>query len=103
MANPLQPKCIRILEQEFNAYVVNLVAGSKSGDTDLIACIEGLYYGFEIKWAKDTPSEIQKKKINKVIDAGGRAYFIRSEEQLRYILSHKLPPKKYDAKSKFIL
>ncbi len=103
MSNPLQPKCIKILEQEFNAHVINLVAGSKSGDTDLVACIDGLYYGFEIKWANDVPSELQKKKINKVIDAGGKAYFIRSEEQLRHTIKYQIPPKKYDVKSKFIL
>lgn len=98
MANPLQPKCIKVLEQEFNAYVINLSSASKSGNMDLIACIKGEFWGFEIKWKNDQPSELQKQKINECLDAGGRAYFIRSIEQLRLIVNQRLNPIRYDFK-----
>ncbi|PIR06671.1 MAG: hypothetical protein COV55_02860 [Candidatus Komeilibacteria bacterium CG11_big_fil_rev_8_21_14_0_20_36_20] len=103
MANPLQPKCVKILEEEFNAYVINIIAASKAGNMDLVACIYGEFYGFEIKWKNDQPSELQKEKINLCIDAGGKAYFIRSTEQLRNIINNREKPIKYDFKMKFNL
>lgn len=98
MANPLQPKCMKILNHEYGAYVINLIGSSISGHGDIVACIKGLFYVFEIKYKNDQPSELQKKKINDCIDAGGKAYFIRSEEQLRHILDTNEAPVKYALK-----
>lgn len=103
MANPLQPIIVKCLETKYNAYVINVVSSSKSGDMDLIACIKGLFYGFEIKWRSDRPSELQKQKINKCIDSGGRAYFIRSLDQLIDTLDNDIEPTKYELKHKITL
>lgn len=98
MANPLQPKCIKVLEKEFNAYVINVIGSSKSGHGDIVAGIDGQFYMFEVKWANDKPSELQKQKINDCIDKGCKAYFIKSIEELRRILLGNIPPVKYDLK-----
>ena len=113
MANPLQPKIIKVLEKEYRAYVINVTGASKSGTMDIVACIprslsigeaySGLFYGFEIKWKNDKPSELQKEKINKCIDAKGSAYFIRSVDQLRDILDNNIPPTKYKLKNTLVL
>lgn len=96
MSNPLQPRVIRCLEDEYKAYVINITAASKSGNMDVVACIKGQFYGFEIKWKSDQPSALQRQKINACIDAGGKAYFIRSLEALRRILDQDVPPDRYD-------
>jgi Holliday junction resolvase len=103
MANPLQPKCIKVLEQEYNAYVIKVTSASKAGHMDIIACIKGLFYGFEIKWKSDVPSELQKDKVNKVIDAGGKAYFIHSVKQLKDIMDNDIVPFKYELSNRFII
>lgn len=103
MANPLQPKVIKVLETEYYAYVIKVQVASVSGHMDIIACINGLFYGFEIKYKTDTPSELQKQKINKLIDAGGRGYFIRSVEQLRNILDNNIAPTKYLSNKSFTI
>ena len=103
MANPLQPKCIKIIEQEFGGYVLNVMKSSKSGTGDLIACIQGVFYLFEIKWKSDKPSELQKATINKVIDSGGKAYFITSVDQLRYIVINDIAPTKHPLKNRLVL
>lgn len=119
MANPLQPKVIKCLKEEYEAFVVNIVSTSKSGTMDLIACIPktitrrtasisvkvtvGVFYGFEIKWGKDKPSALQKQKINECIDAGGKAYFIRNLDELRDILDKDLPPVRYESSKTFSL
>ncbi len=103
MANPLQPKVVKCLEGRYGAFVINIVSTSKSGTMDLVSCMEGLFYGFEIKWKKDKPSELQKQKINECIDAGGRAYFIKSVEQLIDILDNDIKPTRYETKKKFTI
>jgi Holliday junction resolvase len=103
MANPLQPKCNALLEDVYGAYIINITGASKSGHMDTVACIKGQFYGFEYKWKTDQPSELQKDKINKCIDAGGKAYFVRSIEQLHHILRNKLEPTKYPLKKTFNL
>lgn len=103
MANPLQPKVIKCLENEYNAYVINITAASKAGHMDVIACIKGLFYGFEVKWKNDRPSELQKDKINQCIDAGGKAYFVRSIEHLKDLLNNDITPIKYETNKRYIL
>lgn len=103
MANPLQPKVIKVLETEYNAYTIKVQVASVSGHMDIVACINGLFYGFEVKYKSDMPSELQKDKINKLIDAGGKGYFIRSIEQLRNILDNDIAPTRYIASKSFTL
>lgn len=96
MANPLQPKVIGCLEDRYGAYVINLTSASRAGHMDVVACVKGLFYGFEVKWRNDRPSELQKDKINKCIDAGGRAYFVRSVCDLCFILDNHVEPVRYE-------
>src|SRR5574343_241774 len=49
-------KSVEILETRYKAYVVNVNAASKAGTMVLLACINGCFYGFEIKWKNDQPS-----------------------------------------------
>lgn len=95
MANPLQPKVAKTLEKEYDAFVIVNTATSKAGMMDIVASVNGLFYGFEVKWKTDTPSELQKQKINELIDKGGRGYFIKSIPQLREILDKGIAPVKY--------
>lgn len=103
MANPLQPACKNVLENEYEACAFNISATGRTGTPDILACINGIFYGFEIKWKSDQPSAVQIAKINKIIDAGGRAYFIRSVAQLRKILDENIAPIYYEQETKFTL
>lgn len=103
MANPLQPKVIATLEDRYGAYVVKVTQASKAGHMDVLACVKGRFYGFEVKWRSDQPSELQKDKINRLIDAGGRGYFIRSVAQLCSILDGDLEPVRYEVSTRITL
>lgn len=96
MSNPLQPKVAEALEEEYGAYVINVITASRAGHMDIVACVRGLFYGFEVKWKSDQPSALQRQKINALIDAGGRAYFVRSVEALRRILDTDEAPIRYE-------
>lgn len=101
--NPLQPKIIKVLQVEYNAFVTNVITSSFSGTGDLIVCIDGRYFMFEIKYKNDTASTLQKIKVNDVIKAGGKAYFISSIEELRYILDNHIKPVLQRIKTEFEL
>jgi len=102
MANPLQPKVIKYLKS-IGGFTVNVTAAGVSGVPDVIACINGDFWAFEVKWRTDTPSDLQRKKINAIIDAGGRAFFVRSIEELKDMISLIIEPVRYDIKIKYIL
>lgn len=57
---------------------INLIAASKSGNADVIACINGRYCEFEIKGKGDKEKPHQAIKLNEAIKAGGVAGFIHS-------------------------
>ena len=51
------------------------------GISDIIACIRGKYYSFEIKVGRDIQSEVQKTFQQKVESSEGRYYIIRSYDE----------------------
>ena len=46
------------------------------GIPDLIACIDGRFYGIEGKVGKNEPSPIQIIKLRNIVKAGGRGIFV---------------------------
>lgn len=87
----LQTECIEILEKEYGAYIVKVISASRSGVGDILACIKGLFYLFEIKDKGDTIKPLQKENINRVREAGGKGYEIHSTERLRSVLNTGAP------------
>lgn len=68
-----QSECIKLLRRK-GAYVENISGGSiyqASGISDLVGCYKGIYLGLELKTGDYTPTELQKSKLNNVMQAGG--------------------------------
>ena len=68
-----QSECIKLLRRK-GAYVENISGGSiyqASGISDLVGCYKGVYLGLELKTGDYTPTELQKSKLNNVMQAGG--------------------------------
>ena len=53
-----------------------------AGIPDIIACIGGHFYGFEVKTGKGKPTKLQEAVIRKIIAAGGTALVVRSVEEV---------------------
>ena len=54
-----------------------------AGIPDIIACIGGHFFGFEVKTEKGRPTKLQEAVIRKIIAAGGTALVVRSVEEVR--------------------
>lgn len=81
-----QTKIVKRLEAK-KAIVLkyNASALSKTGVSDLIVCLDGLYFAIEVKKSeKDAPTELQKHFIKKINQSGGVACVLRPEKFTKF-------------------
>lgn len=57
-----------------------------AGIPDIIACVDGRFYGFEVKTATGRPTALQEATIRKILAAGGTAVIVRSVDEVRSII-----------------
>ena len=57
-----------------------------AGVPDIIACIGGHFYGFEVKTERGKPTKLQEATIRKICDAGGTALVVRSVSEVRTVV-----------------
>lgn len=58
-----------------------------AGIPDIIACIDGRFYGFEVKTDEGTPTKLQLATIRKINAAGGIALVVRSVEDVKAVIA----------------
>ena len=78
-----QKKVIAFLKAQPNVWYVKYWAGSqytKEGIPDILACIEGVFHGIELKTDTGQPSKLQLYNIRKINDSGGEAYILRPKD-----------------------
>lgn len=57
-----------------------------AGIPDIIACIDGRFYGFEVKTEDGRPTKLQESTIRKIKNAGGIALVVRSVEDVKAVI-----------------
>lgn len=57
-----------------------------AGIPDIICCLEGAFFAFEVKTPSGTVTKLQDSTIQKIKNAGGRAFVVRSLEDVKAIL-----------------
>jgi Holliday junction resolvase len=57
-----------------------------AGIPDIIACIAGRFYAFEVKTATGRTTKLQEATIRKILAAGGTAAVVRSAAEVRALL-----------------
>jgi Holliday junction resolvase len=64
---------VKKLLKENNAYFCMPVSGGfgASGVPDIIACYRGFFIGIECKAGSNTPTALQKKNLQDIVNAGG--------------------------------
>lgn len=58
-----------------------------AGIPDIIACIGGRFYGFEVKTEDGKPTKLQEATIRKIKNAGGIALVVRSVEDVKAVIA----------------
>ena len=57
-----------------------------AGIPDVIACINGHFYGFEVKTVTGSPTKLQEATIRKIAESGGTATIVRSVDEVRAVV-----------------
>ena len=73
--------CARL--KEMGAYYFYPVTGGygSSGVPDIVGCYDGKFFGIECKAGNNKPTELQKKNLKSITDAGGIALVINETNQ----------------------
>lgn len=69
-----------------------MIAGgaySKTGDPDMVVCVNGVFYAVEAKTPNGTQSEWQKKRQREIENAGGVYILARSVGDVEKIIQNK--------------
>lgn len=61
-----------------------------AGIPDIIACINGRFFGFEVKIENGKPTKLQEATIRKILAAGGTALVVRSVAEVRTAINGSL-------------
>ena len=61
-----------------------------AGIPDIIACIDGRFFGFEVKTDIGKPTKLQEATIRKILAAGGTALVVRSVDEVRIAITDSL-------------
>lgn len=57
-----------------------------AGIPDIIACINGRFFGFEVKTESGKPTKLQEATIRKIFAAGGTAVVVRSVDEVQAVI-----------------
>ena len=60
----------------------------RAGIPDIIACIEGRFFGFEVKTEDGRPTKLQESTIRKIKNAGGIALVVRSVDEVKAVIAN---------------
>lgn len=61
-----------------------------AGLPDVIACINGKFFGFEVKTESGNLTKLQEASIRKILAAGGTALVVRSVDEVRAAIAEIL-------------
>ncbi len=65
-----------------------------AGIPDIIACVEGRFFAFEVKTATGKATLLQEATLRKILATGGTAAVVRSVDEVRAIISrHGVAPR----------
>ena len=77
----LQSKIIKYITA-IGGYPVKVITASKAGVPDILACINGRFYGIEVKFGNNKPSALQKQNLAKIDLTGGVGVLAYSVEDV---------------------
>ena len=61
-----------------------------AGIPDIIACIDGIFYAFEVKTPVGKATALQEATIRKILACGGTAVVVHSVDEVRAVINASL-------------
>jgi len=87
----IQSAIQKLITTEFSGYVTNVITANKSGTPDLIACIDGVYLGLEVKKPGGILAPLQQYHLDLINESGGHAAAVYSVDDARSFIQQHIP------------
>mgnify|MGYP001401709920 CR=1 FL=1 len=84
----LQRKILEYLKSK-GAYAVKTIVTNRNGVPDILFCYKGDFIAFECKSEHGEITMLQEYNIRSIEKAGGKAYCVRSMEEVKQIVEYK--------------
>lgn len=78
----LQAKILAYIKAK-GGYTVKVVTATKKGVPDIIACIDGKFYGIEVKVGRNKASPLQEANLRQIQEAGGVGILAYSVQDIK--------------------
>ena len=88
LESEIQSKILKHLNKLPDCWAVKVISCNRKGTPDILACINGKFYAFEVKRKGGVLADIQKVQLRRIEEAGGIAKAVYSLDELCDIL-HK--------------
>ena len=87
----IQNSVLKFLKGLENTYAVKFHANmyTQRGVPDILCCINSQFVAFEIKKKDGKLSDLQRLNIDRIQNAGGKAYVVRSLKEVKDILDRE--------------
>jgi len=81
----VQKKIINYIESLEDSYVVKVVSATKSGVPDILACIDGMFVGIEVKKpeSRNNVSKLQEHNLRLIERANGHSLVAWNVEMVK--------------------
>ena len=88
----IQRQILRWLNSQRGVYAFKVAQGmySQQGISDILACVNGKFYAFEVKTKTGRATALQKAFLSDIINAGGKGFIVRSLEKVKTILKEEI-------------
>jgi len=83
----IQKEIIDLLKEYPKVYLVKVHSATKAGIPDLLTCINGRFIALEVKTLKGKASELQLNNIQRIREAGGLAFVVRSRDEVKHLIT----------------
>ena len=81
----IQSKIMNYLREEGH-YAVKIIAAGRKGVPDILACVQGRFFAFEVKAPGGKPTDLQKWNLREIGKAGGVAGVVYSVEDVEHLI-----------------
>ena len=78
----IQSKILKYL-LSIGAYSVKTMVTNRNGVPDILCCLNGSFFAFEVKKPGKKPTKLQLWNIEKIIKSGGRAIAVVSVDDVK--------------------
>ncbi len=86
----LTAKIMKHIREAHNGFPINIISASAKGMPDIVACIDGQLYAFEVKSENDREKALQSEQLARIAKAGGCGGYVYNTYDVDVIVAGRI-------------